>query len=465
MRTSFCVALLFVASHAVSGIAKTSANSKLTASEQELVTLMTDFYAALETYWADGREYKTLEAYNKAAADGIIVDPNVEYIPKLLVFEAEHRGKDVGLLALRHVFREAARGARIDSSANVGRRNAVTHLAAYTDSKLLPLVVSRAMSGCYDPKVYESVTDLVRTHTLPRESHDILSYHLARRCFKTRDLRDRIAKRLEVLRAGGEPSLPDELSLRLATLETLPSTEKIQQHCNAATKTLEELASNDNSPRFSRLLGIDEKWYVVRAIEDSSYPLLAEKAAAVLFKELHLKAGAPAPDLEVKLLNDTLWRMADQRGKVVIVQFSFTGCGPCERMYPDLASLSVDYGDEVAILTLMRDKTPENALKAIESGKITWSVAIDGNPGSIVTEWSVSSFPETYVVDRDGKIAAHNLHSKRLSSGCSTSSEKTRERASVGCVPRYPVLKHGAMTACGGKAWSTGLFANRNGKF
>jgi hypothetical protein len=62
----------------------------------------------------------------------------------------------------------------------------------------------------------------------------------------------------------------------------------------------------------------------------------------------------------------------------------------------------------------MRDKTPENALDAVDSGKITWSVAADGNPGSIATKWSVSSFPETYVVDRDGNIAAYDLRGERL---------------------------------------------------
>lgn len=414
MRTWLCFVLLFVACLAAESIAETSAKSRLTASEQELVTLMTDFYAALETYWSDGEEYKTREAYNEAVVAGTIVDPNLEYIPKLLAFEADHRGEDVGLLALWHVFREAARGGTMDSPACIGRREAVKHLAAYTDSKLLPAVAPKTMLGTYDPEVYESISELVRTHPLPGRSNDILRYTLATECFEIRAVRDRVAKRLESLRAGIEPSRADELDIHLAFLERLPSSEKLQQDCKAATKTLEELASDDDSPRFNRLLGIDEKWYVVRVIEDDSYPLVAEKAAAVLFKERRLKTGAPAPDLEVKLLDDTLWRMADQRGKVVVVQFSFTGCGPCERMYPDLASLSEDYGAEVAILTLMRDKTRDNALEAMEDGKLTWSVAIDGNPGRIAAKWSVSGFPEIYVVDRDGNIAAEGLRGEKL---------------------------------------------------
>lgn len=50
-------------------------------------------------------KYETLEAYNKSVAERIVVDPNAEYIPKLLAFEEDDRGEDVGLLALWHVFR------------------------------------------------------------------------------------------------------------------------------------------------------------------------------------------------------------------------------------------------------------------------------------------------------------------------------------------------------------------------
>jgi peroxiredoxin len=222
------------------------------------------------------------------------------------------------------------------------------------------------------------------------------------------------AKRLKALRDGAEPIWAGELDYQVAWFGTFPLGEEMQERCNAAIKTLEELAGDEASPRLPGREGADERWYVVRTVDDPSQPLLAEKAAATLFKERHLQVGVHAPQLEVKLLDDRPWRMVDQLGKVVILQFSFTGCGPCEQMYPDLSALSAEYGNRIAILTLMRDDTPEKAEDAVASGKITWDVALDGKPGGVATQWSVSGFPQTYVIGRDGKITAHDIRGEDL---------------------------------------------------
>jgi thiol-disulfide isomerase/thioredoxin len=414
MRRSLGVALLLVAGQVVSVSAERPSGSELTPAEQELVALMTDYYGALEIYWSARREYETIEAYQKAIAEGDLVDPNAEYIPRLLAFEAEHPGEDVGLLALWHVFREAARGGMIDSPTNVGRREAATRLGAYAESELLLIVVRVAMSGRYEPAVYEAVTELVSTPAGSRAIRDILRYRVATDSLETRDGRNWQAKRLEALRSGAEPRWSGELDYMMAWFDMFPSAEDLEERCNSAIRTLEELAIDEASPRLPGVKGADERWYVVRIIDDAKQPRLAEKAAALLFKERHLKVGARAPDLEVTLLNGAAWRMADQIGKVVVIQFSFTGCGPCERMYPELAKLAAEFGERVAILTLMRDETSESALEAVASGKITWHVALDGKPGRVATQWSVSGFPETYVIDSHGNITAHGLRGEAL---------------------------------------------------
>jgi len=414
MRPFLSALLVLVAGHVVSLSAETPTGSELTPVEQELGTLMTDYYRGLEVYWSARDKYETVDAYEKAIADGQVVDPNSDYIPQLLLFESQHRGEDVGLLALWHVFREAARGGTIDAPTIVGRRKAATRLAAYAQSDLLPVAVRTAMVGYYEPAVYESVTKLVRSHTVPPTSRDMLRYYLATESLETRDSRNGVAKRLEALRGGAEPTWPDQLEQTIAWFGIFPTDEELQQRCDAAIRTLEELTADEASPRLRGLKGVDEQWHIVRVIEDASQSLLAEKASAVLFKERHLKVGAEAPDLEVRLIDETPWRLSNQRGKVVVVQFSFTGCGPCEQMYPDLADLSAEYSERVAIVTLMSDKTPQSALDAVANGKLTWNVALDGKPGRVATQWSVSSFPEIYIIDRDGKISAHELRGEAL---------------------------------------------------
>lgn len=414
MRLTLFVVVALVAGFVASLCAAAPTDNGLTPAEQELVVLMSDYYDKLEVYWNARRDYENYDAYQEALAEGRVVDPNAEYIPKLLEFEAAHHGADIGLLALWHVFKEAARGGTVDSPTNVGRREAAAGLAAYAQSELLPTVARVAMLGFHEPAVYESVAEIVKTPTTPDSSRDVLRFLLATEDLETRDRRKREAERMKSLRDGAETVTPSELGIREERFRTLPSEDVLRRRCQEAMRTLEELSHDDESPRLSGIEGVDEQWRVIRLTEDPSQPLLAEKAAAVLFKERHLKVGAQAPELEVTLLDDQLWRMADQHGKAVIVQFSFTGCGPCEQMYPDLVGMTAEFGDRLEILTLMRDETPESARDAVASGKMTWSVAHDGAPGRVTTRWSVDGFPTIYVIDREGRISAHGLRGDAL---------------------------------------------------
>jgi hypothetical protein len=83
-------------------------------------------------------------------------------------------------------------------------------------------------------------------------------------------------------------------------------------------------------------------------------------------------------------------------------------------MYPHLAVLTEKYPDRLAVLTLMRDKTPNKALESVKTGKLTWSVSLDGEPGRIATKWSVNGFPTTYVIDPSGKIASLDSRGEQL---------------------------------------------------
>lgn len=387
---------------------------ELSPAEQELVTLMTGYYEALDTYWRGLREFKSTEAYQAALDDGSFIDPNAEYIPRLLEFEAAYRGDDFGLLALWHVFREAARGYDEQQPATVGRQEAVKRLPAYEKNDLLTTVVRTALSGSHEPTAYDAIASITNSPTIPQGTRDALLYFLAAESLELEQTQVAIARWVEALRNGAEPNREGELEERIAWLERVPATEVLKQRSAEAIETLQRLAADEDSPVLPGLKGVDDRAYVVRLIEDPEPRRLADRAAAMLFKHQNLKIGATAPDLEVVLLGGDPWRMIDQRGKVVILQFSFTGCGPCEQMYPDLAALAEEHGDKVEVLSLMRDKTPESVLEKVAAGTMTWSIALDGDPGRIARQWSVEGFPTIYVIDRNGKITATNLRDDRL---------------------------------------------------
>ena len=401
-----------LATAAVADTTDTETNTQLDAAEQALVELMADYYGELEIWWEALRDYETSAAREEVIAAGELVDPGVRYVPRLLAFEAEHRGETVGLLALWHIFRQAGSTARFNAPAVTGRPEAAKRLINYEQNPLLSLVAKTAL--IWKPQVYDSVEKLCSSPTIPASTRDIVRLNLAIHALQNRKAREYSVRRVDILRAGGKPTWVRELENRLAMLEVWPSADVVNERCINAIRSLEELAEKKNSPQLPKSERVDNHGYVIRLSKKNTQPLVAETAAAALFKERHLVVGAKAPSLDVSLLDGTTWRMTDQVGKVVVIQFSFTGCGPCELTYPGLAALAAEYPDRLEILTLMRDATPDSAVEATESGKLTWSVALDGHPGRITTKWFVSSFPTIYVIDTSGSIAAENVRGDSL---------------------------------------------------
>ncbi len=214
---------------AIAKTTDTQANPRLSAAEQALVDLMTAYYGELEVWWEATAKYETSAAREAAIAAGELVDPGARYVARLLAFESEHRGEDAGLLALWHVFRQAASTARFDAPAVVGRREAATRLVHYEQSPLLPVVARIALHR--KPQVHDSLQTLGSSPTIPESSRDMLRFYLAVDSFDQKEARQYSAERVGVLRAGGEPTWARELENHLSLLEAWPAAEVLDERC------------------------------------------------------------------------------------------------------------------------------------------------------------------------------------------------------------------------------------------
>jgi len=106
--------------------------------------------------------------------------------------------------------------------------------------------------------------------------------------------------------------------------------------------------------------------------------------------------------------------LSAQKGKVVIIQFCFKGCGPCEAMYPDLREIQKEYGQKISILSITADEKQDETEEAVKVGELTWDVHWDGFRGPIATRWAVSYHPTVYVLDSKGVVASKDLRGKQL---------------------------------------------------
>lgn len=136
--------------------------------------------------------------------------------------------------------------------------------------------------------------------------------------------------------------------------------------------------------------------------------------------------GDKLPDFTVETFNSSYtegtFSSADARGKVIVINFWYTGCGPCVEEMPDIEEMNRELGDNVIVLALHKD----DSQLAVAQNFIDIAKANDANPAKPKTPWSdyktifgkdlgdklfekcggTTMYPLTVVLDREGIITS-----------------------------------------------------------
>lgn len=117
-------------------------------------------------------------------------------------------------------------------------------------------------------------------------------------------------------------------------------------------------------------------------------------------------------------LDGVLMKLSDFRGKVVLLSFWGTWCGPCMAMIPHERELSETFKKQpFAIVGVNSDEKDEELKTAITKHNITWRsfwCGPKGADGPIPTTWNVTGWPTVIVIDHTGVIRARQLRGKAL---------------------------------------------------
>jgi cytochrome c biogenesis protein CcmG/thiol:disulfide interchange protein DsbE len=117
-----------------------------------------------------------------------------------------------------------------------------------------------------------------------------------------------------------------------------------------------------------------------------------------------------APEFDLKGADGGRVKLANYQGKVVLVNFWATWCGPCKVEIPWFVEFQRTYKDRgFTVVGLSVDEDGWNAVKPYaERRKINYPTAIV-NQQLLESYGGVSSLPTTFVVDQKGRIAAAHV--------------------------------------------------------
>ena len=234
-------------------------------------------------------------------------------------------------------------------------------------------------------------------------------------------LRDLVAKIQAQLQAGKKSEA--DLAPYLKEFDTLLAEHKGEKTDDVAQillmKAMLYVQVMDNADKGVELVKQLKQDYPETAPGKQADTILAsiEKQAAAKKIQAALAVGTVFPDFNEKDLAGKPLSVANYKGKVVLVDFWATWCGPCVGELPNVLKTYEKYqakGFEIIGISL--DDSKDALDKFIKDKGVSWVQFFDGKGwgNKLAAQYGVNSIPATYLLDGQGKILAKNLRGEAL---------------------------------------------------
>lgn len=132
-----------------------------------------------------------------------------------------------------------------------------------------------------------------------------------------------------------------------------------------------------------------------------------------------LVPGAKFPDFDEKDVTGKPLSIAQYKGKVVLVDFWATWCGPCVMELPNVLKTYEKHHDKgFDIVGISLDRDEQKLTNFTKEKNMPWQQFFDGKMWSnkLAMKYGVQSIPMTYLLDKEGKIIGKELRGEALES-------------------------------------------------
>ena len=142
----------------------------------------------------------------------------------------------------------------------------------------------------------------------------------------------------------------------------------------------------------------------------------AQKVQAALVE------GSKFPDFDEKDVAGKPISVSNYKGKVVLVDFWATWCGPCRAELPNVLKTYENYHSKgFEIIGVSLDQSEEKLTGFTKDKNMTWQQFFDGKgwANKLAAKYGIQSIPATYLLDREGKIIGKGLRGEDLETAVS----------------------------------------------
>ena len=127
--------------------------------------------------------------------------------------------------------------------------------------------------------------------------------------------------------------------------------------------------------------------------------------------------NAVAPDFTLQTPEGEDVALYGVKGKLKIIDFWASWCGPCRMENPNMVKLYAEFKDKgLSVISVSLDEKKDKWVEAIKKDGLTWLHLSDlkGWQGDVIKKYNIDAVPTIFVLDENNRIIAKNLRGEKL---------------------------------------------------